>query len=58
MIPSLILIYRPTQLPCRIYDITYDQNGYPMFLVFIDGQWKRISAKHFIPHMEGNRTWN
>ncbi len=32
-----------------IYDITYDANGYPLFLTYIDGQWIRKSAKYFIP---------
>lgn len=38
-----------------IYDITYDNAGYPRFLVYkVDedgknGQWVRMSAKHFRP---------
>lgn len=33
----------------NVYDISYDSNGYPLFLIYEDGQWKRISAKHFEP---------
>ena len=37
---------------CEVYDITYDSNGYPHFLIYEDGQWVRISAKHFMPKKE------
>jgi len=33
----------------RIYDISYDSSGYPMFLYYDNNQWVRSSAKHFIP---------
>lgn len=33
----------------KIYDITYDKNGYPLFLIYEDGAWKRKSAKHYAP---------
>ena len=32
-----------------VYDVSYDKKGYPHFLVFKDGQWLRLSAKHFVP---------
>ena len=32
-----------------VYDVSYDKKGYPHFLVFKDGQWLRLSAKHFCP---------
>jgi hypothetical protein len=32
-----------------VYDISYDKKGYPHFLIFKDGQWLRLSAKHFLP---------
>lgn len=32
-----------------VYNIRDDKNGYPHFLIYIDNQWKYISAKHFIP---------
>ena len=35
-----------------VYDITYDKAGYPHFLVYKDGQWLRMSAKHFRPYSE------
>lgn len=35
-----------------VFDITYDKNGYPMFLVFHDGQWLRMSAKYFTPMLD------
>lgn len=34
----------------HVYDITYDNSGYPHFLVYKDGQWVRMSAKHFRPY--------
>lgn len=34
----------------EVYDITYDNAGYPHFLIYKDGQWLRMSAKHFRPH--------
>ena len=33
----------------KVYDISYDSNGYPLFLIYIDGQWVRKSAKYFKP---------
>lgn len=33
----------------HVYDVTYDKNGYPCFLIYEDGQWKRVSAKHYTP---------
>lgn len=33
-----------------VYDITYDAiTGYPQFLIYKDGQWLRMSAKHYKP---------
>lgn len=37
----------------QIYDVSYDKNGYPLFLIYEDGQWKRVSAKHFKPTADG-----
>ena len=34
----------------RVYDITYDKSGYPHFLIYKDGHWLRMSAKHFRPY--------
>ena len=33
----------------KIYDITYNKAGYPHFLIYKDGEWTRMSAKHFRP---------
>lgn len=33
----------------EVYDITYDNSGYPHFLIYKDNQWLRMSAKHFRP---------
>lgn len=33
----------------KIYDISYDSAGYPLFLIYTDGQWIRKSAKFFKP---------
>ena len=33
----------------EVFDITYDKNGYPRFLIYNNGQWLRMSAKHFRP---------
>lgn len=33
-----------------VYDISYDNTGYPHFLVYENGQWIRMSAKHFRPY--------
>ena len=33
----------------QVYDVSYDSNGYPIFLIYFDGQWIRKSAKHFKP---------
>lgn len=30
-----------------IYDVSYNKSGYPMFLIYKDGQWIRKSAKYF-----------
>lgn len=31
-----------------VFDITYDAvTGYPQFLIYKDGQWLRVSAKHY-----------
>lgn len=33
----------------KVYDIRYNANGYPQFLIYEDNQWKLVSAKHFRP---------
>ena len=43
------ILYKDTGEAFQVYDVTYDSNGYAQFLVYMDGQWLRLSAKHFIP---------
>lgn len=43
------VIYKPTNKECDVYDITYDKNGYPKFLVYTGNEWQQLSAKHFKP---------
>ena len=33
----------------QVYDIAYNRTGYPLFLIYKDGQWLRVSAKYFRP---------
>ena len=33
----------------EVFDIKYDKNGYPHFLVCLGGDWRLISAKYFQP---------
>lgn len=40
----------------QVYDITYDKNGYPHFLIYKNGQWLRLSAKHFRPLEDAERV--
>jgi hypothetical protein len=34
----------------EVFDIAYNKNGYPHFLIYKDGEWIRMSAKHFKPY--------
>ena len=42
----------------KVYDITYDKAGYPHFLIYKDGQWVRMSAKHFRPYDNTTNSFN
>lgn len=33
----------------KIYDISYDKDGFPLFLIYFNEQWIRKSAKYFKP---------
>lgn len=33
----------------EVYDVVYNKAGYPHFLIYKDGEWVRLSAKHFKP---------
>ena len=47
---NLNLINKSNGKDYQVYDITYDKAGYPHFLIYKDGQWVRMSAKHFRPY--------
>lgn len=47
---SMIVVNKNSNEQYSVYDITYDNNGYPRFLIYKDGQWLRMSAKHFRPY--------
>lgn len=32
-----------------VYNVRDDKTGYPHFLIYINRQWRYISAKHFMP---------
>lgn len=49
---NLNLINKDNGKGYKVYDITYDKAGYPHFLIYKDGQWVRMSAKHFRPYNE------
>lgn len=40
---------KATGFDYEVFDITYDNVGYPRFLIYKDGQWIRRSAKYFKP---------
>lgn len=47
---TLNLVNKDNNEQCVVYDITYDKAGYPHFLIYKNGQWVRMSAKHFRPY--------
>lgn len=47
-----MIVVKSTGYTYKVYDITYDNNGYPHFLVYENGEWKRVSAKHYRPYDE------
>ena len=34
----------------EVYDIQYDNHGYPHFLIYENNAWVRVSAKHYKPY--------
>lgn len=34
----------------KVFDVRSDNCGYPHFLIYENGEWKYVSAKHFIPY--------
>ena len=33
----------------KVFNGRDDKNGYPHFLIYENGEWKYVSAKHFVP---------
>lgn len=46
---NLIVENKDNGMIYEVFDVTYDDAGYPRFLIYRDNQWIRISAKHFRP---------
>lgn len=44
-----VVILKKTDDIKSVYDVKIDKAGYPHFLIYDNGQWKYISAKHFEP---------
>lgn len=36
----------------EVYDVRNDNCGYPHFLIYENGEWKYVSAKHFVPYSD------
>lgn len=47
---SMTVVNKNNDKKYEVYDITYDNAGYPHFLIYKEGQWVRMSAKHFKPY--------
>lgn len=45
----MLVIGKDDNRTYEVYDVSYDHNGFPKFLIFKGKQWVRLSAKHFIP---------
>jgi hypothetical protein len=43
------VIEKETGMFYEIFDIIYDKNGYPQFLIYKNGEWIRRSAKYYEP---------
>lgn len=46
---EMIVVDKRDNKVCQVYDIAYNRTGYPLFLIYKDGQWLRVSAKYFKP---------
>ena len=49
MYKNFNVINKDSKESYEVFDITYNNAGYPHFLVYKDGQWLRMSAKYFRP---------
>lgn len=54
---NLIVRNKDNGVCYEVYDISYDKAGYPRFLIYKDGQWMRMSAKHFKPLDDEFEVW-
>lgn len=45
-------VYKIDSKEYEIYHVQMNNTGYPHFLIYRNGQWKYISAKHFVPTYE------
>ena len=54
---NLIVRNKDNGVCYEVYDISYDKAGYPRFLIYKDGQWTRMSAKHFKPIDDEFDVW-
>lgn len=46
------LYYKPDEQYYDVYNVRDDKNGYPHFLIYINGQWIYKSAKLFSEYNE------
>lgn len=46
---KMTVFNKETNEKFEVFDITYNKSGYPTFLIYKNGQWVRMSAKHFRP---------
>lgn len=46
---NLIVENKDNGMIYEVFDVVYDNVGYPHFLIYKDNQWVRMSAKHFRP---------
>ena len=54
---NLIVRNKDNGVCYEVYDISYDKAGYPRFLIYKEGQWVRMSAKHFKPLDDECDVW-
>lgn len=45
----MVVFEKQSGVPRIVYDVTYNNSGYPHFLIYKNGQWLRQSAKYFYP---------
>ena len=49
---SMMVVNKNNGQLYEVFDIAYNKAGYPHFLIYKDGEWVRVSAKHFKPYEE------